>query len=320
MRKTRSILCSAFFIGWIFCPGGLGAAITGSVDGTVKDMASGQPVPGVKITLVSAKTESLSFELSTDEKGHFYKSGLVPGIYKMTLEKEGYVPQGGSIRVVLDETTRLELRLEPAKGDVAAGSAASKTIEAGSALINAGKYDEAIARLGAAIGELPDNPVPYYYRGLAYERTGKSDEALQDYQKAIELKPDFILPHSRSGIIWARKGDYQKASEFYRKALDRGDQDPTTLYNLGVCLTNLGKSDEARPVFEQLLAKDPEYSDVYYQLGILCLSSGETARAKELLETFILKDPENKNAGLAREILKSLSQDPPLFPFPSSGR
>ena len=310
MRQTRSILCSVFFIAWIFCPGGLGAAITGSVDGTVKDMASGQPVPGVKITLVSAKTESLSFELSTDEKGHFYKSGLVPGIYKMTLEKEGYVPQGGSIRVVLDETTRLELRLEPAKGDEVAGSAASKTVAAGSALINAGKYDEAIAKLAEAIGQLPNNPVPYYYRGLAYERTGKSDEALQDYQKAIELKPDFILPHSRSGIIWARKGDYQKASEFYRKALDRGDQDPTTLYNLGVCLTNLGKSDEARPVFEQLLAKDPEYSDGYYQLGILCLSSGETARAKELLGTFILKDPENKNAALAKEILKSLGQDP----------
>jgi tetratricopeptide (TPR) repeat protein len=288
----------------------LGAAITGAIDGTIKDGATDQPVTGVKILLVSAKTESLTFELTTDQKGHFYKSGLIPGIYKMTLEKEGYVPQGGSIRVVLDQTTRLELKLQPAKGPEAGGSTMAKTVASGNALIAAGKYDEAVSRLGEAIDELPLNPVPYFYRGLAYEKAGKGEEALQDYLKAIELKADFILPYSRSGMIWAKKGDYEKAGEFYKRALDSGDQDPTTLYNYGVCLTNLGKSTEARPVFENLLAKDPEYSDVYYQLGILYLGSGETARAKELLEMFILKDPENKNAALAKEILKSLNQEP----------
>jgi tetratricopeptide (TPR) repeat protein len=310
MRKTGRILSSAFFFIWAFSSVSLGAAVTGAVDGTIKDMATEQPVAGVKIMLVSAKTESLAFELTSDQKGHFYKSGLVPGIYKMTLEKEGFVPQGGSIRVVLDETTRLELKLEPAKGPEAVGSTAAKTIVAGSALITAGKYDEAIARLGEAIAEFPLNPVAYFYRGLAYERAGKSEEALQDYQKAIELKADFILPHSRSGMVWAKKGDYQKAGESYKKALDSGDQDPTTLYNFGVCLTNLGKSDEARPMFEQLLSKDPEYADAYYQLAIICINAGETARAKELLEKFILKDPENKNAGLAKEILKSLGENP----------
>jgi tetratricopeptide (TPR) repeat protein len=75
-----------------------------------------------------------------------------------------------------------------------------------------------------------------------------------------------------------------------------------------VCLTNLGRGPEARPVFEKLLALDAEYADAYYQLGLLCLGSGESARARELLEKFLVKDPENKNASLAREILKSLGQ------------
>jgi len=310
MRTTgRTLSCTVSII-FVLAATCLWAAITGAVDGTIRDMATGQAVSGVKITLVSAKTESLTFKLTTDQKGHFYKSGLVPGIYKMTLEKEGYVPQGGSVRIVLDETTRLELRLEPAIGQEADGPTAAKTVAAASALITAGKYEEAIARLGEAIDELPLNPVPYFYRGLAYEKAGKSEEALQDYQKAIELKSDFILPHLRSGMIWARNGDFEKAGAFYRKALDSGDQDPTTLYNYGVCLTNLGKSPEAQGAFEKLLAKDPEYSDVYYQLAILCLNAGETARAKELLETFIVKDPENKSAALAKEILKSLGQEP----------
>ncbi len=286
----------------------LGAAITGAVDGVVKDSATGQPVPGVKITLVSAKSETLSYELTSDQKGHFYKSGLVPGIYKMTLEKEGYIPQGGSIRVILDETVRLDLRIEAGKAEEAGAPAVAKKIVAANERTAAGKYDEAIGLLSEAITELPQNAVPYFYRGLAYEKSGKNEEALQDYQKASEFKPDFILPYSRSGMIWAKKGDYEKAGEFYKKALDSGDQDPTTLYNYGVCLTNLGRGPEARPVFERLLAQDPEYSDAYYQLGILCLSSGETARAKELLEKFLVKDPENKTAALAKEILKSLGQ------------
>jgi Tfp pilus assembly protein PilF/5-hydroxyisourate hydrolase-like protein (transthyretin family) len=310
MRNTGRILSSAFIFIWAFHSATLGAAITGAVDGTIKDVATGQPVSGVKITLVSARTESLTFELTTDQKGHFYKSGLIPGIYKMTLEKEGYVPQGGSIRVVLDETTRLELKVEPAKGPAAGAPAVAKMVIAGNELIAAGKYEEAIARLGEVITQLPDNPVPYYYRGLAYEKSGKGEEALRDYQKAIELKADFILPLTRSGMIWAKKADFEKAGGFYRKALDSGDQDPTTQYNYGVCLTNLAKSADAREVFEKLLAADPEYSDVYYQLAILCLNAGETARAKELLEKFIVKDPENKNAALAKEILKSLNPEP----------
>ncbi len=44
--------------------------------------------------------------------------------------------------------------------------------------------------------------------------------------------------------------------------------------------------------------------------GAQYLSSGETARAKELLEKFIVKDSENKNAALAKEILRSLGQEP----------
>lgn len=308
MNTIKKILSPAILLTLVFALPSLQADTTGAVDGFVKDLKTGQLLEGVKITLISEKTQ-LAFELKTDKRGHFHKSGIIPGKYKIILEKEGYIPQEGSIRVFLAKTIRLELKIESAENSSLDEPASAEPAASGIELISAGKYAEAITKFSKIIEQAPLNPVPYFYRGLAYERSGYSEEALEDYRKATELKTDFILPYTRSGILWAKKGNFEIAAQFYRKAIDSNDQDSTTHYNYAVCLTNLGKSEEARVVFEKLLSQDPDYVDVYYQLGILYISADEIARAKELLEMFISKDPENEKASLAREILKSLNRE-----------
>ena len=308
MNTIKKILSPAILLTLVFALPSLQADTTGAVDGFVKDLKTGQLLEGVKITLISEKTQ-LAFELKTDKRGHFHKSGLIPGKYKILLEKEGYIPQGGSIRVFLAKILRLEFKIESAENSSLDEPASAEPAASGMELISAGKYAEAITKLSKIIEQAPLNPVPYFYRGLAYERSGYSEEALEDYRKATELKTDFILPYTRSGILWAKKGNFEIAAQFYRKAIDSNDQDSTTHYNYAGCLINLGKSEEARVVFEKLLSQDPDYVDVYYQLGILYISADEIARAKELLEMFISKDPENEKASLAREILKSLNRE-----------
>ena len=308
MNTIKKILSLAILLTLVFALPGLQADTTGAVDGFVKDLKTGQLLEGVKITLISEKTQ-LAFELKTDKRGHFHKSGLISGKYKILLEKEGYIPQGGSTRVFLAKTLRLEYKIESAENPSLDEPASAEPTASGMGLISAGKYAEAITKLSQIIEQAPLNPVPYFYRGLAYERSGYSEEALEDYRKATELKTDFILPYTRSGILWAKKRNFEIAAQFYRKAIDSNDQDSTTHYNYAVCLTNLGKREEARVVFEKLLSQDPDYVDVYYQLGILYISADEIARAKELLEMFISKDPENEKASLAREILKSLKRE-----------
>jgi len=287
----------------------IGASTTGSIEGYVLDSVTNKALKDVKVTLVSTKTETLSFELKTDRKGQFYKSGIIPGVYKLTLEKEGYIPQGGSIRVQLNKTSRLEFELEPFENPGSTRGQVGKNAAArGFELISAGKYEEAIIKFTEVIDQSPLNPVPYFYRGLSNERSEKYEEALEDYRKATELKSDFILPYKRSGIIWAKQENFEKAIEFYKKSLNSGDQDSVTLYNYGASLINLGKKEEARSIFETLIDQDPDYSDAYYQLGIIYLSAGEIDRAIELLETFIAKDPENEKAPQTREILKTLKK------------
>jgi Flp pilus assembly protein TadD len=306
MNKMNKALILAIMIGAACFGVSLRGDITGAVDGVVKDAATGQLLEGVKIAMVYSKSETMTYSLMSDKKGHFYKSGLVPGAYNLTFEKEGYVPQSGSVRSIPGQATPMDVRMEPGSGAAESGVSVGKLVSGGSELLSAGKYDEAVVTFSDAITKAPSEAVLYYYRGYALERSGKNDPALEDYGKAIELKPDFILPLTRSGIILAKKRDFDKASEFYRKAVDLKGQDPETLYNYGVCLISTGKKDEARGVFEKLVALDPYYSDGYYQLGLILLGSGDSAKAKILFQKFVDLDPDSPNAALAKEILKNL--------------
>lgn len=307
MTRMNKAFILALAIGAAFFRLPLRGDITGAVDGLVKDAATGELLEGVKITIVYSKSESMTYSLVSDKKGHFYKSGLVPGSYNLTFEKEGYVPQSGSVRAVPGLATPMDVRMEPGSGAAPGGISMGKIVSGGSELLSAGRYDEAIAKFSDAIAKAPSEAVLYYYRGYGLERSGKSDQALEDYGKAIELKTDFILPLTRSGIVLAKRGAFDRASEFYRRAVDLKDQDSETYYNYGVCLVNTGKKEEARGAFEKLLALDPNYSEGYYQLAIVLLGSGDSARVKTLLQKFVELDPDNPNAALAKEILKSLN-------------
>jgi tetratricopeptide (TPR) repeat protein len=307
MNRTNKALALALAI-FAACSGlPLRGDITGAVDGLVKDAATGQLLEGVRIAMVYSKSESMTYSLVSDKKGHFYKSGLVPGAYNLTFEKEGYVPQSGSVRSIPGQATPMDVRMEPGSGGGRSGISVGKLASSGSELLSAGKFDEAVVMFSDAIAKVPAEAVLHYYRGYALERSGKPDQALEDYGKAIELKPDFILPLTRSGILLAKKRDFDKASEFYRRAVDLKVQDPETFYNYGVCLVSTGKKEEAREAFEKLLVLDPYYSDGYYQLGLILLGSGDSAKARTLFQKFVEIDPENPNAGLAKEILKSLN-------------
>lgn len=277
---------------------------TGAAEGHVIDGQTEEPISKAKVILVFAKSQTARFELYSDKKGHFYKGGLTPGMYDVTVEKEGYLPMQSSLRIRLGDTPRVEIRLETYEG---LSSQSTRLLDQGINLLSEDKYEEAIEKLTEAVLEEPSNPVSYYYRGASYEKNGDRDKALEDYQKSIELKADFVLPISRTARIYAWQDDFEKAIEYYKRATDLGDQDTTTYFNYAGCLTNNGNREEARIVFEKLLTLDENYSDAYYQLGLIYIGLGDAETAKELLRKFIDMDPENQNAALAKEILKSLN-------------
>jgi tetratricopeptide (TPR) repeat protein len=278
----------------------LQSSILNSVRGTITDKDTGEPIPGVKIII---EIETIKYELVTDKKGYFYKSGLKNGTYQVKYEKDGYIPAVSSFHLGISETKDISVQLQVLKE---VKPVKKSLMRKGVELLNAGKYTDAVETLTKAIEETPENPVLYYYRGFSYDKSGDTDKALADHKKALDLDPGFLLSLSEAGKIFAKKRDLNNAVTYYKKAYDLGTTDVLALYNYGVCLINLGNSSEALKVFEKLISLAPHYADAYYQLGIIYLGLNDNARAKEYLQKFVDMDPENTNASVAKEILKTL--------------
>jgi tetratricopeptide (TPR) repeat protein len=280
----------------------LQASILNSVKGTVTDSESGEPIPGVIITLTIG---SLNHDIITDEKGFVYKSGLKNGMYQVKYEKEGYLPAISNFRLGISDTRDISVKLKKLKSVEPVKKEKSLATK-GAELLNARKYPEAVTVLTEAIEKTPENPLLYYYRGFALDKTGEPEKALADYKKSLELDPEFQLSLGEAGKILAKKGDFEGAVVFYKKAYDLGTSDVLALYNYGNCLIGLGQNDEALKVFEKLLSFDPNYPDAFYQIGIIYLGQNDNAKAKEYLQKFIDMDPENENASVAKEILTTI--------------
>ena len=192
-----------------------------------------------------------------------------------------YNEAGDHVRAV--EAIQRALALNPAAQDVAA--------LAGAYLTEAGRPDQAIARLAPYTREAqPDVDVLIAY-GVALASTNRTREALDVFERARTLDPGSGLPlvnaatiylmsgdrdrasaafhdaltidptlaraHNGLGVIAAERKDYQTALDHWQRAVALDPRDYQTLFNLGDLLVTLGRPAEARPYWERYLAAAP---------------------------------------------------------------
>lgn len=86
------------------------SAVKGGLGGVISDN-SGAVIPGAKVTLAGAADQRTT---TTDSTGHYQIIGLTPGLYTVTVEKEGFkVTQAKKIEVVISRVSSLDLSLQP---------------------------------------------------------------------------------------------------------------------------------------------------------------------------------------------------------------
>ena len=98
-------------------------------------------------------------------------------------------------------------------GGERAGRPQNEDLVRGAALIEQGKYAEAIPLLRRATAAEPKNADAYNYLGFTHRKLGDREVALGYYQKALDIMPRHLGANEYLGELYLEMGELEKAEE-----------------------------------------------------------------------------------------------------------
>ena len=320
----------------------------GRLQGEVSDQ-NGKPIEGAKITLTKKDVpDSAPPPATTNAKGKWSVGGLAGGDWMIVIEKENFVGSEGMVKVSeFGPAPAIRVKLNPITEEMRRAAEpqvnpAVAAIEAGNALLVAGKYAEAraeyeramttldaenqtnvkkgIARtymmeknsaaaLGLANELLAFNPADLdalKIKSQAQYDSKQLEDAITTLKAAIAISPaDADLLNLISGLL-VEVGREEEARQYMKQMPAGAKVDPVSLLNIGIRHYNAGKMEDALKVFEEVVVASPELADGYYYRGLAYLASGKMAEAKADFQKFRTIDPTHARAGDAKEFLKEM--------------
>jgi protein O-mannosyl-transferase len=163
----------------------------------------------------------------------------------------------------------------------------------GIALMEAGRYDEAIVEFRNTLKLNPDSANAHYNLGLTFYKKGTPQEAIPKFQKALALTPSDVDAHRYLGLCYAMVGRIDEAIEQYGILSMSNSNSLATYFNLGVDLEKKGLVNEAIAIYKKALAMAPENADVQYALLNAYIKSGQVGRAIDRYKEEVRLKPAN---------------------------
>ena len=151
-RRSFGLFAASVVLLLFFSRAGFGAAVSGRIEGFVKDKVTGQPLPGANVLIVGT-----SMGAATDLKGHYVILNVPPGTYKLTVRFIGYRQTSAKVRVLAGRTVRHDFSLEfmVLKGkEVVVTAQAEGQMEAINQQLSAATIKNVVS--SARIQEIPD--------------------------------------------------------------------------------------------------------------------------------------------------------------------
>jgi tetratricopeptide (TPR) repeat protein len=280
----------------------------GRLQGEVRD-EQGKPIEGAKITLrkgedrVDPKADGPKI-LTTDKRGKWSILGLAGGAWGILLEKEGFMPSEGQIKVneySIAQPLIITLKVPPKEAVQAAkepskNALAKQALEEGNVNLQAQKYSEARASYEKALGLLEvEDPVlkASIMRTIArtWYEDKQSDKAIDTLKQALAIAPDDqeSLQLIVNLLVAANK---EEEAKVYMAKLPQGYNDR--------------KLEDALREFDQVVKENPNLPEAYYFRGLVYLNLSKNAEAKADFQKLLELDPKSQYADDAREFIKSL--------------
>lgn len=152
---------------------------------------------------------------------------------------------------------------------------------AGVALMDAGRLDEAIEQNRIAVRLSPGTAESHFNLGEALQRSGDPLGAATAFRNAATIEPNDPEIPAELGNSLAALGQFEAAAEQFRRSLALRPNDVGVINNLGACMVQLGRTREAIAAFRRALSIAPD------QVG----TSGNLAWILATCEDHSLRDP-----------------------------
>ena len=294
---------------------GTHAQTTGTIRGIVADR-NRQPVPGATVSLEALATGSALYETSTDGSGHFEQTGLAPGQYSATADKD--VIGGQVFRVLVHPGGSVDVRfvLEPGRTPAtwlrAAWSSEARVaaFEAGVRASRAGNLEDAIAQFQAVLRLMPACVDCHFNIGVSYGQLDRFEEAEGAFRDALRIRSDYAAAYYGLADIYGRQYRTEEAAaargEANRIAVsalaaDRARAQDTL--DRGIAFLNSDNVEDAVRQFREALETDATLVEPYYWLGLAYEATGDLDAAARALSRYLSAAPDGVHGDEARHRL-----------------
>jgi len=209
-----------------------------------------------------------------------------------------------------ESETVLKNGLVEAAKDTSVGalSEALRTVRSNKAgaLLDAKKYDEAIAYYQDLVKAEPDSPDHLMGLGSAlFSRANTKQDAArradfklagEAYAKAFTLKPSNGDLGFNAALAYQSAGELALAEAEWRAVLKQNPDDPDALSSLGSTLADMQKFDEAIQVLHRAVNLKPDNKVYFRQLGAVYSKAGNNPKSTEMLMVFMAMNVGQANA------------------------
>jgi tetratricopeptide (TPR) repeat protein len=158
------------------------------------------------------------------------------------------------------------------------------------------RYKPAYACLSMWIEREPNNPKPYYWRGLTLERINDPRRARADYDKALDLDPDMIQARLRVAEMLLEDKQAPEALPHLERLMRQAPNDAQVQARMGICRFLQGRTEEARRLMEAAVIRLPHDPALLVALANLDIQDGRWLEAERRLRKVLETDPSDTEA------------------------
>lgn len=220
--------------------------------------------------------------------------GDLEGAEKVLRAQAGAAPDNGDAAAALGFVLSLQGREDEAvdalqnaldRGTKVPGQV---RLRLGLAQLRRGNYEQAIAVLGPARAELPDDPRAPFFHALALQHAGLAEEALAEFERlSTGTGPYAGQAALQMATLYLKMDSLDRAGASIRRATELGLSSARMLTLQGRVHALQGNNGEAEESYRRAMQAEPDYPAAHLEMGLLQVSRNALPEGIRELERYI---------------------------------